>query len=89
LLLESKKDVAYVQDQVTLVFVVPVTMEVRGRVEVTMTVKADGLTATLTAFDEPLPPHPATIRLAASEARNILRLTNFVLTSSLTNAIGD
>ena len=42
LLLESKKDVAYVQAQVTLVFVVPVTMEVRVRVWVTMTVKLTG-----------------------------------------------
>jgi hypothetical protein len=88
--LESKKDVAYVQAQVTLVFVVPVTMEVRVRVWVTMTVKAEGLTATLTTFDELLPPHPAaTIRLATSDARNIFGLTNFVLTSSLTNATGD
>jgi len=88
--LESKKDVAYVQAQVTLVFVVPVTMEVRVSVWVTITVKLAGLTATLTTFDELLLPHPAaTIRLATSDTRNIFGLASFVLTSSPTTATGD
>ena len=78
------------QDHVTFVFVVPVTIEVSVNVWVTMTVKAAGLTATLTTLDEPLLPHPAAaIRLATSNTRKLLGLANFVLTSSPTNATGD
>jgi len=70
------------------VFVVPLTIEVNVRDCVTITLKLEGLTETVTTLDElPPPPQPASVAAHTTNApRRVLNFPNFMLTASPTTA---